>query len=69
MEESSGESARREELLTMYHSLKEALKIIGDINVSTVAQSAPPPVDNSWIPESNTRPQIPSNTYQNNGKF
>ena len=37
MEESPGESERREELLKMYASLKEALKIIGDINTSTVS--------------------------------
>ena len=37
MEESPGESVRREELLTMYASLKEALKIIGDINTNTVS--------------------------------
>ena len=61
MEESNSEAERREELLRMYHSLKEALKIIGDINVNTVSQAAPPPVDNSWIAESN-------NSYQSNGK-
>ena len=37
MEESPGEAERREELLKMYASLKEALKIIGDINTSTVS--------------------------------
>ena len=37
MEESPGESERREELLKMYASLKEALKIIGDINTSTTS--------------------------------
>ena len=37
MEESPGESERREELLKMYASLKEALKIIGDINTNTVS--------------------------------
>ena len=48
-EESPQESERREELLKMYASLKEALKIIGDINVSTTHAPPPPRVDNSWI--------------------
>ena len=51
-EESPHEAERREELLKMYASLKEALKIIGDINVSTVHAPPPPPVDNSWIQHS-----------------
>ena len=37
MEESPGEAERREDLLKMYKSLKDALKIIGDINTNTVA--------------------------------
>lgn len=65
MEESSGEAEKREELLKMYASLKEALKIIGDINVSTVAQNAPPPVDNSWIADT---PKS-SSAYQSNGIY
>ena len=69
MEESSSEAERREELLRMYQSLKEALKIIGDINVSTVSTSAPPPVDNSWIADSKNSPNLPNNrsSYQNPG--
>jgi len=49
MEESPGEAERRDELLKMHQSLKDALKIIGDINTSTVSSAPPPPVDNSWI--------------------
>ncbi|CBY39413.1 unnamed protein product, partial [Oikopleura dioica] len=52
MEESDSEAQRRDDMIRMYNSLKEGLKVIGDINVSTVATSAPPPVDNSWISES-----------------
>lgn len=37
MEESPGEAERRDELLKMHQSLKDALKIIGDINTSTVS--------------------------------
>ena len=38
-EESPEEEERREELLKMYASLKEALQIIGEINVQTVHSS------------------------------
>jgi len=37
MEESPGEAERRDELLKMHQSLKDALKIIGDINTNTVS--------------------------------
>ena len=46
MEESQEEAQRREEMLKMYHTTKEALKIIGDINMTTKAVPLPPPVDN-----------------------
>nr|XP_026693158.1 dynamin-1 isoform X7 [Ciona intestinalis] len=51
MEESHEEAERRDTMLKMYHSLKEALKVMGDINMKTVQTTLPPPVDNSWIPE------------------
>lgn len=51
MEESAEEAERRDTMLRMYHSLKEALTIMGEINMKTVATSLPPPVDNSWIHE------------------
>jgi len=51
MEESPEEVERRDTLLKMYNSLKESLKVMGDINMKTVQTSLPPPVDNSWIPE------------------
>jgi dynamin GTPase len=50
MEESQEEGQRREELLRMYHATKEALSIIGDINVTTTATPIPPPVDNEIGP-------------------
>jgi len=61
-EESPEEEERREELLKMYASLKEALQIIGEINVQTVHAPPPPPVDNSWIqnsPPQQKRPPPP----------
>lgn len=38
-------------MLRMYHALKEALHIIGDISANTISMPVPPPVNNSWIPE------------------
>ncbi|KTF91624.1 hypothetical protein cypCar_00036693 [Cyprinus carpio] len=46
MEESAEQAQRRDEMLRMYHALKEALHIIGDISTSTRKPSsgtAPPP--------------------------
>ena len=36
-------------MLRMYHACKEALSIIGDINISTVSTPIPPPVNMEWI--------------------
>lgn len=49
MEESAEEEARRNEMLRTYHACKEALDIIADVNISTVAKPLPPPVDTDWI--------------------
>ncbi|KAI2668963.1 Dynamin-2 [Labeo rohita] len=49
MEESAEQAQRRDEMLRMYHALKEALHIIGDISTSTVSVPVPPPVDDTWI--------------------
>uniref|UniRef100_A0A671NTD2 dynamin GTPase n=1 Tax=Sinocyclocheilus anshuiensis TaxID=1608454 RepID=A0A671NTD2_9TELE len=49
MEESAEQAQRRDEMLRMYHALKEALHIIGDISTSTVSVPVPPPVDHTWI--------------------
>uniref|UniRef100_A0A8C5ET89 Dynamin-2 n=1 Tax=Gouania willdenowi TaxID=441366 RepID=A0A8C5ET89_GOUWI len=51
MEESADQAQRREEMLRMYHALKEALHLIGDISTSTISTPVPPPVNDSWIPE------------------
>ncbi|CDW57121.1 Dynamin [Trichuris trichiura] len=44
MEESAAATQRREEMLRMYHACKEALRIIGDVSMSTASAivSAPP---------------------------
>lgn len=52
MEESADQAQRRDEMLRMYHAIKEALSIIGDISTSTVSTPVPPPVNDSWVPES-----------------
>ncbi|XP_050952595.1 LOW QUALITY PROTEIN: dynamin-2 [Labeo rohita] len=57
MEESAEQAQRRDEMLRMYHALKEALHIIGDISTSTVSVPVPPPVDDTWI---HTDPSPPS---------
>lgn len=49
MEESPEQAQHRDEMLRMYHALKEALSIIGDINVTTTSTPMPPPVDDSWL--------------------
>ncbi|XP_015247855.1 PREDICTED: dynamin-1 isoform X7 [Cyprinodon variegatus] len=49
MEESQEQAQRRDEMLKMYHALREALSIIGDISTTTVSTSMPPPVDDSWL--------------------
>ncbi|CAM4547312.1 unnamed protein product [Leuciscus chuanchicus] len=49
MEESADQAQHRDEMLRMYHALKEALLIIGDISTTTVTTALPPPVDDSWL--------------------
>uniref|UniRef100_A0A8C4R9E5 dynamin GTPase n=1 Tax=Eptatretus burgeri TaxID=7764 RepID=A0A8C4R9E5_EPTBU len=49
MEESQEQAQRRDEMLRMYHVLKEALNIIGDISTTTISTPLPPPVDDSWL--------------------
>ncbi|KAL3104123.1 hypothetical protein niasHS_002150 [Heterodera schachtii] len=44
MEESPLEAQKREEILRMYQSCKEALRIISDVNMATMATDLPPPV-------------------------
>uniref|UniRef100_A0A8D3BJR3 Interferon-induced GTP-binding protein Mx n=1 Tax=Scophthalmus maximus TaxID=52904 RepID=A0A8D3BJR3_SCOMX len=51
MEESAEQAQRRDEMLRMYHALKEALVLIGDISTTTVSTPVPPPVDDGWIPK------------------
>ncbi|XP_076316091.1 dynamin-like [Tachypleus tridentatus] len=49
MEESQEEAIKREEVLRMYHACKDALKIIGDVSMTTTYQPVPPPVKDDWL--------------------
>ncbi|XP_060126162.1 dynamin-1 isoform X5 [Zootoca vivipara] len=59
MEESAEQAQRRDEMLRMYHALKEAHHIIGDINTTTISTPLPPPVDDSWLQVSYIQPYTP----------
>lgn len=60
MEESADQAQRRDEMLRMYHALKESLNIIGDITTSTITTPVPPPVDDTWLqnPASGHSPNV-----------
>ncbi|XP_053195146.1 dynamin-3 isoform X4 [Scomber japonicus] len=57
MEESADQAQRRDEMLRMYHALKEALLIIGDISANTITTPVPPPVNDNWMQEASPTPQ------------
>lgn len=44
MDESPEEALRREELMRMYNALRDALKVISDVNLNTYSTPTPPPV-------------------------
>ncbi|XP_069087632.1 dynamin-2 isoform X2 [Pleurodeles waltl] len=54
MEESADQAQRRDDLLRMYHALKESMNIIGDITASTISTPLPPPVDDTWMQTSSS---------------
>ena len=49
MHESEEEAVRREEMLRMYHAMKEALNIIGEVSTNTATTPLPPPVKDDWL--------------------
>ncbi|KAL3986952.1 MFS transporter (organic cation transporter) [Sarotherodon galilaeus] len=57
MEESADQAQRRDEMLRMYHALKEALVIIGDISANTISTPVPPPVNDGWMQEASPTAQ------------
>ncbi|XP_030853444.1 dynamin-1 isoform X3 [Strongylocentrotus purpuratus] len=60
MEESADEAQRRDEMLRMYQATKEALRIIGDINMSTKSTPLPPPVQNDDLIKPFNGPSVPT---------
>uniref|UniRef100_A0A5S6QZS0 Dynamin n=1 Tax=Trichuris muris TaxID=70415 RepID=A0A5S6QZS0_TRIMR len=70
MEESAAASQRREEMLRMYHACKEALRIIGDVSMTTASAvvSAPPvQLDIPSKPWTKSENIIPSRPVAANG--
>ncbi|XP_034046706.1 dynamin-3 isoform X2 [Thalassophryne amazonica] len=59
MEESADQAQRRDEMLRMYHALKEALNIIGDISTTTFSTPVPPPINDSWLQETSQQQRPP----------
>uniref|UniRef100_A0AAR2LV96 dynamin GTPase n=1 Tax=Pygocentrus nattereri TaxID=42514 RepID=A0AAR2LV96_PYGNA len=58
MEESADQAQRRDEMLRMYHALREALNIIGDISTTTISTPLPPPVDDTWLQKDSRYPAV-----------
>ena len=73
MEESQVETERKREMLKIYTSLKNAVKIVGDINISTHSTPTPAPVSNDWMASSRapapSRPSAPSRLGWNHAKI
>lgn len=59
MDESPEEERRRQDILNTYHACKDALKIIGDVNMQTTYSPAPPPVRDDWKPSVSPSPVRP----------
>ncbi|KAG4072058.1 hypothetical protein HA402_015557 [Bradysia odoriphaga] len=58
MEESPEATAKREDMLRMYHACKESLRIIGDVSMATVTTPVPPPVKNDWLSGGGENPRL-----------
>ncbi|XP_037036296.1 dynamin isoform X2 [Bradysia coprophila] len=58
MEESPEATAKREDMLRMYHACKESLRIIGDVSMATVTTPVPPPVKNDWLSSGGENPRL-----------
>ncbi|VDL58505.1 unnamed protein product [Hymenolepis diminuta] len=48
MEESPEEKRRKQDLVTMYNTMKEALNIIADVTTHTITTPVPPPITDDW---------------------
>ncbi|VDO01988.1 unnamed protein product [Rodentolepis nana] len=49
MEESPEEKRRKQDLVTMYNTMKEALNIIADVTTHTITTPVPPPITDDWL--------------------
>ena len=61
MQESEEEATRREDMLRMYHTMKEALNIVSEVSSNTISTPLPPPVKDEWALDSSSAPT--SNGY------
>ncbi|XP_023931417.1 dynamin-1 isoform X2 [Lingula anatina] len=59
MEESAEEAQKREEMLKMYHALREALNIMSEVSMKTVQTPTPPPVNDDWLKTEDAPPARP----------
>ncbi|EUB56583.1 Dynamin-3 [Echinococcus granulosus] len=48
MEESQEEKRRKQDMVVMYNTMKEALNIIADVTTHTVTTPIPPPITDDW---------------------
>ncbi|VDK37045.1 unnamed protein product [Taenia asiatica] len=48
MEESQEEKRRKQDMVMMYNTMKEALNIIADVTTHTVTTPVPPPITDDW---------------------
>lgn len=48
MEESQEERRRKQDMVMMYNTMKEALNIIADVTTHTVTTPVPPPITDDW---------------------
>uniref|UniRef100_A0A8C6WQH6 Dynamin-2 n=1 Tax=Neogobius melanostomus TaxID=47308 RepID=A0A8C6WQH6_9GOBI len=60
MEESADQAQHRDEMLRMYHALKEALQIIGDITTTTISTPCPAPTSLSLSLPLSIQPDPPA---------
>ena len=61
MQESEEEATRRDEMLRMYHAMKEALTIISEVSTTTASTPLPPPVKDDWSPSPEPPASIATN--------
>ncbi|TPP55853.1 Dynamin [Fasciola gigantica] len=58
MEESDMEKQNREEIIRMYESMEEAMRIIGEVISNTQSVPLPPPVNDDWLETTQENPSL-----------